>query len=254
MANRNATRRLAADRNIAKGAAPRFRRQLVRERDAVLAAAATADTPAEFRTAAGNAVSTAGWTTTVTGLWLSDPVLALWDEVQATLGTEYPVDTTVRRRLGRYAADHAVSIAETRRNRLDTIADPKARYPKYRSTMRRRVRELYADVTTLAERMAFTETLSATETVRYESMNLSATRSKLRIRKVWFTVGDSNVRPTHQAVNGRSRFVDHRGRGGREGTFTVGGATLRYPRDPNGPPDEVVNCRCFLEYRRVRQR
>jgi uncharacterized protein with gpF-like domain len=54
--------------------------------------------------------------------------------------------------------------------------------------------------------------------------------------KQWWSSQDSRVRPTHRAAHGQLAPP-----GGR---FTVGGAALRYPGDPLGPPTEVINCRC----------
>lgn len=128
--------------------------------------------------------------------------------------------------------------------------DPKR---EFRSTMRAALSEQYAVVAEhAATRIAWAENLQASEKIRYESSRVSSTRSELRIRKVWFTQGDSKVRAKHSKVNGQSRFVDHRGWGGKPGKFSVGGEMLAHPRDPNGSAGNVINCRCFLEYRRVR--
>lgn len=54
--------------------------------------------------------------------------------------------------------------------------------------------------------------------------------------KQWWSSRDNRVRPTHRAAHGQIAPP-----GGR---FTVGGASLRYPGDPLGPPQEVINCRC----------
>lgn len=122
----------------------------------------------------------------------------------------------------------------------------------FRSTYRKKFTALYAEGKDQATNIAVTESLQATETIRYESARNSSETAKYRMRKVWFTQGDSRVRASHSAVNGQSRVVNHQGWGGRPGKFKVGGASLRYPRDPVGPPGEIINCRCFLEYRRVR--
>lgn len=118
--------------------------------------------------------------------------------------------------------------------------------------MRAALTEAYAtSATDEASRLAWSETLQATESTRYESAHTAATRSKFRTRKVWFTMSDDKVRPAHQKANGQSRFVEHRGWGGRPGKFSVGGEYLRYPRDPLGSPGNIINCRCFMEYRKV---
>jgi hypothetical protein len=33
-----------------------------------------------------------------------------------------------------------------------------------------------------------------------------------------------------------------------DATFDVGEAQLQFPGDPDGPPEEVCNCRCTMEY------
>ena len=120
--------------------------------------------------------------------------------------------------------------------------------------MRRQLNALYVEqIANRAGHLAFVEALQASETVRYEASRLSSETALYRMRKVWFTQGDHLVRPTHQKVNGKSRFVNHQGWGGRPGKFIVGGALLKHPRDPAGAPKEVRGCRCFMEYRRVRQ-
>ena len=121
------------------------------------------------------------------------------------------------------------------------------------------MQELYSDVTDQASRMAFTESLQATETVRYSSARAGHDTGQIRVKKVWFTMGDSLVRSTHAAVSGQSRFMraartGSRRRGERiRSTFRVGGSNLEFPRQPGGEPGEIINCRCFLEYRRTRR-
>lgn len=134
---------------------------------------------------------------------------------------------------------------------MASSTDPKR---QFRSRMRAALAASY-DTAAADEalRLSWQANLQASETTRYESARTSSTRSELRIRKVWFTQGDNRVRDAHAAANGQSRFVDHRGWGGRPGKFRVGGELLRYPRDPVGSPGNVINCRCFMEYRRVRQ-
>ncbi len=57
--------------------------------------------------------------------------------------------------------------------------------------------------------------------------------------KVWRTQKDGSVRASHRAADGQIRFEDE--------FFDVGAAKLREPRDPAGPPEETINCRCIVE-------
>lgn len=58
------------------------------------------------------------------------------------------------------------------------------------------------------------------------------------LRKRWRTEHDDRVRPAHRAVDGITLPLYQ--------PFLVGGYPLMFPGDPNGPADEVVNCRCDL--------
>lgn len=54
--------------------------------------------------------------------------------------------------------------------------------------------------------------------------------------KVWVSSKDGKVRESHDKADGQVRLVNEK--------FDVGGAQLRRPQDPNGPPEETFNCRC----------
>ncbi|KAB7761187.1 hypothetical protein [Mycolicibacterium mucogenicum] len=58
------------------------------------------------------------------------------------------------------------------------------------------------------------------------------------LESVWLATLDGKTRPTHWAAWGQRVPI---------GTaFTVGAASLMFPGDPSGPPEEVKNCRCRL--------
>lgn len=56
--------------------------------------------------------------------------------------------------------------------------------------------------------------------------------------KEWVTDMDGRERPSHRRADGQTRALSE--------PFLVGGALLRYPGDPAGPADEVINCRCDM--------
>lgn len=59
---------------------------------------------------------------------------------------------------------------------------------------------------------------------------------------IWNTRRDDRVRPTHVVADRQKRPIDE--------MFTVGGYALAFPGDTEhgAPPEETVNCRCFLTY------
>lgn len=56
------------------------------------------------------------------------------------------------------------------------------------------------------------------------------------VEKVWLNAHDARVRPSHAEAGGQ--------RVPMEAPFRVGGFDLMYPGDPQGPPQEVIQCRC----------
>jgi hypothetical protein len=73
--------------------------------------------------------------------------------------------------------------------------------------------------------------------------HLAARESGLDLLKVWSTAGDGGKRhPSYPGLDGQERELDE--------PFDVGGFEMMHPLDPDGPAEEVVNCRCALIYRR----
>lgn len=58
--------------------------------------------------------------------------------------------------------------------------------------------------------------------------------------KTWLSSQDGRVRPTHQDADGQTVPIDQ--------PYSVGGFDLQYPGDPDGPDEEVINCRCTELY------
>lgn len=56
--------------------------------------------------------------------------------------------------------------------------------------------------------------------------------------KVWVATVDGRTRDSHFAVDGQR--VDS------DSSFTLAGGQLDYPGDPNGPVEEIANCRCTV--------
>jgi uncharacterized protein with gpF-like domain len=56
------------------------------------------------------------------------------------------------------------------------------------------------------------------------------------VAKTWLATNDSRTRITHAIANGQNVLISD--------TFSVGDTQLQFPGDPNGSPEEVINCRC----------
>ena len=59
--------------------------------------------------------------------------------------------------------------------------------------------------------------------------------------KQWLATADARTRPTHSEASGQVVPL--------EAPFRVGGFELMYPGDPQGPPGEVIQCRCTFTVR-----
>jgi SPP1 gp7 family putative phage head morphogenesis protein len=79
--------------------------------------------------------------------------------------------------------------------------------------------------------IAMTETAAAYGTARQESMTSAGVQYK-----EWLTSGNANVRPAHADAQGQVRQIDD--------PFDVDDEELDYPGDPEGSPENVINCHC----------
>lgn len=81
-----------------------------------------------------------------------------------------------------------------------------------------------------AETIARTEVHNAVQEGTFEGYIQAGLKTK-----IWVTVGDTRVRDLHRAVDGEEVPIDM--------LFSNG---LRYPGDPEGEPDNTINCRCSI--------
>ena len=91
------------------------------------------------------------------------------------------------------------------------------------------------EVGTVMQTAAFDSAMEAVETSVSEDEEIIA---------IWLTAGDERVRESHIALNEVERPL---------GESFLEDAELKYPLDPDGPPEETINCRCVLLYE-VRQK
>lgn len=87
-----------------------------------------------------------------------------------------------------------------------------------------------------AEVIARTETHNAANVAAHEAVASTG----LPIVKEWVAAVDGRERETHAAADGQTVALHE--------AFNVGGVTLMYPGDANGPAEEVINCRCAVAH------
>lgn len=85
--------------------------------------------------------------------------------------------------------------------------------------------------------IARTETLGALNDSRTGAFQqLAADDDEGEYERMWLATMDTRTRPTHRAADGqRVPVLD---------PFVVGGVSLMSPGSPDGPAQEVINCRC----------
>lgn len=84
--------------------------------------------------------------------------------------------------------------------------------------------------------IARTETLGALNASRFDAFNAYAEESDEELEKFWLATSDSRTRLTHREAEGQRVPL--------ASPFIVGGAELMFPGDPDGPPQEIIQCRC----------
>lgn len=84
--------------------------------------------------------------------------------------------------------------------------------------------------------IARTESHSALQSGSLETAKLSGVIGK----KQWLATRDGRERDSHSEANGQIVDID--------APFIVGDTELDFPGDPSGPPEEIINCRCVVQY------
>jgi len=98
-----------------------------------------------------------------------------------------------------------------------------------------RVRDVFNFATeSRSRRIARTEIIGATNAGIEDTFK----ESQVVEYKEWLTARDELVRDAHAAADGQAVKLNE--------VFDVGGEALKFPGDPDGSPENIVNCRCTL--------
>ncbi|UOF79259.1 minor capsid component [Caudoviricetes sp.] len=147
--------------------------------------------------------------------------------------------TAVRAWINAYAAAKVVRILETTRLRIRRSIERGNEQDEPPRVLAKRIREETGGE--IARRRA--ETIARTETGIAASVgaDTAAEATGLQLDKEWTSSEDQRVRPDHAKADGQIVAMN--------AMFDVGGSLMRFPRDPNGPPNQTINCRCVCIYK-----
>ena len=248
----SSSRALRRDIRLAAAARRPIQTRFRQERDAVLAAVAAghdateglsvplwADTLGRVWVNAGSAVFTPALEELAPGatsrVEAGKQVQRLVALVADIIGSGRPAE-----RIAGFIEDAANGVVITTRRRIQTVLRSLERPSEVREVTRG-LRRLYNTefVTNRANRIALDSVLRSTATFEHAAALVAQDATGREYVQVWITQGDGRVRPTHAEAAGQQVALDE--------TFKVGGAALRYPRDPAGPPGETYGCRCWTE-------
>lgn len=145
-----------------------------------------------------------------------------------------------REALARRSIESFVGFNETDTNRVVGIIADELEKGKTTDQIAASIRSQYEeDYSGQSSTIARTEVLSAvSEGIKWNHDVLSKVFTE--VQKQWYHVGDG---PSN--VHARENHIGFEGEGPVESDYKWGGI-LDYPRDPNGGPEEVINCRCTM--------
>ena len=149
---------------------------------------------------------------------------------------------TFRRIAAAYVAQEAVrrritSIAETTRQQIVNAVGQGYREGLGTAAIGKRIRDNVQGLTVWrAAMISRTETHGAANYGAQEA----AKETGLVLRKEWVAAADERTREDHVAADGQVVDMDE--------PFQVGPDALMFPGDPDGPPEQTINCRCSVAH------
>lgn len=107
------------------------------------------------------------------------------------------------------------------------------------TALKKRVHSFFRGERSNSLTIARTETSRAVNSATFTSMETARAKG-VDVRMKWVSINDSYTREAHAAANFLPPIIP-----GVE-MFHVGGDALRFPGDPNGTPENTINCRCGM--------
>jgi len=132
------------------------------------------------------------------------------------------------------AAQLVVGVNETTKRRIAATLTEGVADGENLASLSKRIRSVFDASPARARTIGRTESIKGYNFGTLEGYS----QSDVVDDKEWLATKDEVVRDTHAEVDGTVV--------GLQQNFQVGSSTLRYPGDPAGDAEEVVNCRCTI--------
>lgn len=172
---------------------------------------------------------------------LTSKPLAASAGMEKFLPTAEELRATVLEKAASRAAKRASEISETTRTRIHNSIVRGLEVNDSPAQIAQRIREEVDDMTRARARtIARTETASAQQSGEFDEMSATSEALDMPMTKTWVATEDERTRDSHSAADGQTVDLDE--------MFEVGEASLKHPSDPDGPAEEVINCRCAVVY------
>jgi uncharacterized protein with gpF-like domain len=170
--------------------------------------------------------------------WLSKSATG---KMERKLDTGEQADARIMKWAKQYAAKKVTQITDTTETRISNAIQRGLDANAAPSEIADLIQEEVGDMSDARAMMiARTESATAVNSAKQESMNDIADETGIVFIKIWTATQDDRTRESHSDADGQERAMDE--------PFDIGGTELMHPCDPYGPPEEVINCRCVEVY------
>lgn len=157
------------------------------------------------------------------------------------LPTQSELDAGIQKVAKQRAAQRAVDVSNTTRERINNAVVRGLEANEAPAEIARRIRDEVSEMNVARARtIARTETAVAQQTGQYQEMEATSEALGMPLLKTWVATEDERTRDSHSAADGQTVAL--------EDPFEVGESELMHPSDPEGPAEEVINCRCGITY------
>lgn len=147
-------------------------------------------------------------------------------------------DEEVQRFISSVIADKVVNIDRVTRKKIKAIVQAGFDNDMTMPEIRDEIEKLYLEqiIPNRSMVIARTEVIGASNA----GSRYAAKQTGLKLKKEWVATADDRTRDSHEEADGQVRDIDE--------PYDVGSSELMFPGDPDGEPEDVIQCRCAEVY------